>query len=637
MKLLLFYLLIFSTSMYAQPGGITGSTIWLKANAATNTTTHGGAITSWGSNSVTPSPASVTQATALNQPLYQNGAGNTANNRFNYNPFILSDGTNDRLEAIGSFTLGNGSTANGFTVFQVVGFTSGVVSVEWKGPNGMAKLKGDGIYEINDGLGFMGANNQFYHLTQFQAHMASIRGTVAGLTGGRYNSISNTFGSNNQPNSASQRITLFSNIDGGELMAGGYGELIFFPSILNATDNLKVESYLGVKYGITLGDPTNLSNYIATSGTNIWVGNATYQNNIIGIGRDDLSALLQKQSHNYDDTVRIYKGTLATTNIANASTFGSDISYVIVGANTGKMSNTTAANAEVPSPALGSCLLTTRLAREWRITKTNMSELFNMDFKLNSIASIASVNVAHLRLLVDDDGNFANGGTQCFFNGDGTGVVISYAASTITITGISNTHIPNNNTRFITIGSINLTTPLPIELLSFDAKLNTKKTVDLNWITLSERDNDYFTVEKSIDGISWSNNGTLAGTGTTEITQYYHLEDFSPVIGMNYYRLKQTDFNGNSITSETKNIELFPDHEILVFPNPANDKISIMSKNISEHSVQIIDNLGNIVSVDLIVKEQNLIEVNTSHLANGVYYINILDGINPVKKLFIFH
>ncbi len=636
MKTFLLFSLFFPLFLLAQPGGVAGSTLWLKANAATNTTVHGAAVSSWGSSSVAPSPASVTQATAVNQPLFQNGAGSLALNRFNYNPFILTDGVNDFLGATGSFNLGNGNTGFGFSAYQVVAYTSGVVSIEWKGPSGMAKLKGDGIYQINNETGTLGTNNQFSNATQFQAHMASIRGHKTALTSGRYNALSRPFGSNNQPNIAAQQISIARNNEGSEPMAGGFGEFIFFPSILSVADNLKVESYLGIKYGLTLGTTAAVSNYVTSGGTVTWVGTAAYQNNIIGIGRDDLSALNQRQSHNYDDTVRIYKGGLAATNIANASTFAANVSYIVAGATTGKMRNTAAANAEIPSPALASCLLTTRLEREWRITNTNCAETFNMDLKLNSTALPGSVNVADLRLLVDLDGDFANGGTSCYFNGDGTGVVISYANPVITISGIANAHIPINTTRFITIASINLATPLPIELLYFDAKLNDKNTVDLNWVTVSERENDYFSVEKSLDGATWQNIGTVDGAGNSIETNAYYLEDFYPVQGPNYYRLTQTDFNGISTTSDVRIVELIMD-ELSVYPNPAQDKLVLKGKDMGNKELLITTSLGQRISLEKNILTLDVIELNTATLANGLYHISVLGSDNEVKKVVVLH
>ncbi|WP_185113514.1 hypothetical protein, partial [Chryseobacterium sp. CCH4-E10] len=75
------------------------------------------------------------------------------------------------------------------------------------------------------------------------------------------------------------------------------GDMINFGFVLTAVQRIRIQTYLGIKYGITLGNTSNQVSYLASDGTTtIWTGSGTYQNNIAGIGRDDLSALYQKQS-----------------------------------------------------------------------------------------------------------------------------------------------------------------------------------------------------------------------------------------------------------------------------------------------------------------------------------------------------
>ena len=505
----------------------TNSTLFLKSGASTNTTTQGASVSSWGSSGSVS--ITTTQATGANQPTYQDG---TVTNRYNYNPYIQFDGSNDYLASTGTYDLGNGTSGgSGFSLFGVVNYTSGVVALDWNGTNGKAKIKGDGINCLNDATTSTGTNNQTYHAPTTQNFMHSIRGKQSGVSG-ELNGQSLTNSSNNNP-SSTKRIALGCNTELGEFMAGGIAEFIIFPSVLSNANNLKVLSYLALKYGIALGTTTIPLNYLNTSGSIVYSASTTYQNNIIGIGRDDASTLYQKQSHNYDDTVRLYKGTLATTNSGNAATFASDKSYVVVGANSDKMCATTAALAELPP----TCYLYSRIAREWKVTKTNMAETFNMDFKLGTCSNPSTITVGDLRLLVDDDGNFANGGTTCYATGDGTGITITYSNPKITITGISNTHIPNNSTYYITIGSKNSITPLPIELTVFDAKLNKERTVDLTWTTETEVNNDYFIVEKSLDLENWEKLDKVEGVGNSMQQLQYASKDWNPVLGMNYYRL----------------------------------------------------------------------------------------------------
>ncbi len=79
-----------------------------------------------------------------------------------------------------------------------------------------------------------------------------------------------------------------------------------------------------------------------------------------------------------------------------------------------------------------------------------------------------------------------------------------------------------------------------------------KDVVDLFWITESENNNDYFDVERSIDGIDFKKIGTVKGAGNTDHQTQYFTMDEDPFTGVNYYRLKQVDFNGEFEYSESK-------------------------------------------------------------------------------------
>lgn len=126
----------------------------------------------------------------------------------------------------------------------------------------------------------------------------------------------------------------------GATRGGGYNwgglnadvaEIILYDD-LTSGDAAKIETYLAVKYGITLND--GLSDYISTIGGVIWSSDAVYRYNIAGIGRDDSEGLTQKQSRsiNADTQVAIGTGSLADTNADNAGSLA-DGQYLIWGDN----------------------------------------------------------------------------------------------------------------------------------------------------------------------------------------------------------------------------------------------------------------------------------------------------------------
>ncbi|MES2567304.1 MAG: lamin tail domain-containing protein [Bacteroidota bacterium] len=108
---------------------------------------------------------------------------------------------------------------------------------------------------------------------------------------------------------------------------------------------------------------------------------------------------------------------------------------------------------------------------------------------------------------------------------------------------------------------------LPIELLYFNANYN-GKYVDLNWATATEINNDYFTIERSGDGLNFESLLKVKGAGNSTNQINYSVTDEEPINGISYYRLKQTDFDDNfsysNIVSVTSKIE----EEYKIYPNP---------------------------------------------------------------------
>ena len=111
--------------------------------------------------------------------------------------------------------------------------------------------------------------------------------------------------------------------------------------------------------------------------------------------------------------------------------------------------------------------------------------------------------------------------------------------------------------------------PLPIKLVSFEANFNVDK-VELKWITATEINNDFFTIEKSKDLKNWEIVSNVSGAGNSNINIEYFEVDYSPIQGVSYYRLKQTDFDG-AFTYSTLvpvKVEKKINSGISLFPSP---------------------------------------------------------------------
>lgn len=102
--------------------------------------------------------------------------------------------------------------------------------------------------------------------------------------------------------------------------------------------------------------------------------------------------------------------------------------------------------------------------------------------------------------------------------------------------------------------SLTMTSALPVELLHFNAASAGDRVV-LVWATATEQHNDFFTVERGVDGSTFHPLGEIAGAGESQTTVHYAFHDEAPCAGTAYYRLKQTDTDGTSTYSDVVRIE----------------------------------------------------------------------------------
>ncbi|MGL5890604.1 MAG: hypothetical protein ACRC3B_12000, partial [Bacteroidia bacterium] len=151
---------------------------------------------------------------------------------------------------------------------------------------------------------------------------------------------------------------------------------------------------------------------------------------------------------------------------------------------------------------------------------------------------------------------------------------------------------------FSVFASAQTNTPLPIELLSFTGTNEGNKNV-LRWVTASEENNDYFTVERSTDGITFVAIGRVEGAGSSSQTLNYIFADNFPAKGENYYRLRQTDFNGESTLSRIIVLNYIPDNIYVdnLHPNPTTGDIifDFVSPESNEIRIVVTDIAGRIV------------------------------------------
>ncbi len=169
---------------------------------------------------------------------------------------------------------------------------------------------------------------------------------------------------------------------------------------------------------------------------------------------------------------------------------------------------------------------------------------------------------------------------------------------------------------------------LPVELSAFSAKA-INCTVDINWSTATEFENDYFLIERSKDGISFETLTKIEGSGTTTNPMDYNYIDRKPLEGNNYYRLTQVDFDGQETISKmiVQNIICEAVSLTSIRPNPVRNKISIeiMSVRTTESTLTMVDVLGRIVYQEShrLGRGMNTIDLPAKFLGSGIYFVKV--------------
>lgn len=187
-------------------------------------------------------------------------------------------------------------------------------------------------------------------------------------------------------------------------------------------------------------------------------------------------------------------------------------------------------------------------------------------------------------------------------------------------------------------------TPLPVQLTEFDGEANGDQNF-LSWTTESETNNSHFILQKSIDGVNYTDIERLEGApnGNSNTTRNYSAVDENP-FGVTYYQLRQVDFNGDytmygPITITNNNVDEFEVHN--VYPNPAKESffIELFSKNELETEVTIFDSFGRMVyGKPAIINGQVTLEIQSAGWSTGIYTIKVENeskGYQFIKRVVI--
>ncbi|MGL4599095.1 MAG: T9SS type A sorting domain-containing protein, partial [Bacteroidia bacterium] len=218
--------------------------------------------------------------------------------------------------------------------------------------------------------------------------------------------------------------------------------------------------------------------------------------------------------------------------------------------------------------------------------------------------------------------------------------VIGSAAAVLAGVGtVTANAVPMAATTFTPMVLSSVLAPLPIELTRFEGTCNGNGAF-IHWTTATETNSDYFTLQRSDDGISFRTIGTIQAAGTSSSTRNYSYADVEPLHTTTYYRLLETDIQGNSKTASVITVEPCSDKIETIQAWSAGNNVTILVNTSLEQDyvVDIYDNRGRIVYTKQAHAQTgaNRLDLDALDLAPSVYFVNVRGTtMQLAEKLYI--
>ena len=262
----------------------------------------------------------------------------------------------------------------------------------------------------------------------------------------------------------------------------------------------------------------------------------------------------------------------------------------------------------------------------WLLTTTASSPAVTLYWKNGSRSGITSpsdLNVAHWESCNGINKWVSKGGT----------VTGNASSGSITSTVAFNSYSP------VTFGTKVGTNPLPVSLLNFSVSCGSDG-VDAFWSTASETNNDFFTLEKSSDMKEWDIVQVVPGAGNSNTILDYSTTDKFTNAGTMYYRLKQTDFDGQFTYSKivTSDCQENAAQTVSVYPNPAQEYVNIEISVPSEEqiTVNVYNTLGRLViSKEMDAQNTAVYRIDLDGLSAGTYKYTVVTSNETFNGQFV--
>ncbi|MEQ9098821.1 MAG: DUF2341 domain-containing protein [Imperialibacter sp.] len=366
-------------------------------------------------------------------------------------------------------------------------------------------------------------------------------------------------------------------------LTGDIAEIAMYDGEVNTAQRIIIDNYLSAKYDID----------ISASGNDVYTmddpGNGDYDFEVAGIGRAA------------DGSVHTDARGSGILRVWNPSDLD-DGEFMFWGHDNASISSTTKA---VGTDVDGT-VIEEKLSRNWIVAKTGDVGTVSISFDFSGVGG--SPLGSNLRLLVDRDGDFSTN--------DVTPLAGTVSNKIAVFSGVS----LQDGDRF-SLGNTDVSVPLPVELLSFSATAANSQ-VTLEWATGSELNNDFFSVESSIDAQIWQEILQVKGVGTTSEKQTYRAVDHQPYPGKSFYRLKQTDFDGTISYSDVEKVDFTLSSDLTIYPNPSGNRFKLRGSNSFNPShVKIYNTAGQEINPKITVASGELM-IDLVSYPSGVYILH---------------
>lgn len=166
--------------------------------------------------------------------------------------------------------------------------------------------------------------------------------------------------------------------------------------------------------------------------------------------------------------------------------------------------------------------------------------------------------------------------------------------------------------------------PLPVQLSHFNAEAKSGTTT-ISFTTATEVNNDYFTISRSADGKIFENIGEVDGSGNSHQEVHYEFVDEKPIAGISYYRIMQTDYDGQYSYSDVKSVRHNGWSNLSVTPSTTAGNLYVTT-DMDNYSINIFTAAGQPVkSFSSLSLDQN---INIEELQPGVYYVMVNSSLD---------